>query len=205
MSAVESLCDRVIWLDEGRIAGEGNPRDVIASYLKKTSVPVTERLWSEQSEAPGTSVVRIRKVCVRPSNGLPADPITRATPFVIEIEYWNLSQDARFHLMLNITNEHGTLIFRTSAAVRSDGSSDSLPRGLFHDVCHVPAHLLNVGIHKVELIVAHDHVRMEFRKTEIILFEVLEPDTRKPWQGTWHGAVRPNLEWTSEQITERPA
>jgi lipopolysaccharide transport system ATP-binding protein len=200
MSAVESLCDRVIWLDEGRILGEGNPRDVIGRYLKKTSVPVTERLWTEQSEAPGTSVVRIRRVCVRPVTGLSDDPITRETPFVIEIEYWNLLQDSRFHLVLNITNEHGTLIFKTSAPVRSDGSSDSLATGLFRDACHVPAHLLNAGIHKVELIVAHDHVRTEFRKTEIILFEVLEPDERKPWQGTWHGAVRPSLEWTSEQL-----
>ena len=202
MHAVESLCDRVIWLDEGRIVGEGNPRDIIGQYLKKTSEPVTERMWPEQSEAPGTAAVRIRRVAARPANGTPDDPITLDTPFVIEVEFWNLLQDARFHVILNITNEHGTLLFKTSAPVRSDGTSEALPQGLFRDVCRVPANLLNVGIHKVELIVAHDHVRMEFRKTEIIVFEVLESDARKPWQGTWHGAVRPNLEWTSEQITD---
>ena len=39
MSAVQSLCHRVIWLDEGRIVAEGNPRDVIGQYLKRRRFP----------------------------------------------------------------------------------------------------------------------------------------------------------------------
>jgi lipopolysaccharide transport system ATP-binding protein len=201
MSAVESLCDRVIWLDEGRIVGEGNPRDVIARYLKKTSVPVTERVWSEPAEAPGSPGVRLRRVCVRPIDGAAGDAITLATPFVIEVDYWNLSDGARFYVTLNVINEHGTLIFKTSA-LRSDTVSDPIPAGLFRDVCEVPAHLLNAGIHKVELMVSRDHVNIDFRKEEVVVFEVLEAETNKPWQGNWHGAVRPVLAWTTRQLSD---
>ena len=60
MSAVQSLCHRVIWLDEGRIVAEGNPRDVIGQYLQKALVPVTMSNWDDPSEAPGTESAFVR-------------------------------------------------------------------------------------------------------------------------------------------------
>ncbi len=29
---VRQLCDRLIWLDEGKVAAEGDPREVIKAY-----------------------------------------------------------------------------------------------------------------------------------------------------------------------------
>ena len=77
------------------------------------------------------------------------------------------------------------------------------PVGLFRDVCHVPAHLLNTGVHRIELVVSRDHVNMEFRKEDIVVFEVLESETPKPWEGNWRGAVRPMLAWSTEQLDGR--
>jgi lipopolysaccharide transport system ATP-binding protein len=201
MSAVQSLCHRVIWLDEGRIVAEGNPRDVVGQYLQKALVPLTESSWNEPSEAPGSAGVRLRRVCIRPIDGSPRDRITLETPFLIEIEYWNLHAGARFHLTLNVINEEGVLIFKTSAVTRPEAPNDPLPVGLFRDVCQVPAHFLNAGVHRIELLVARDHVNIEFRREDIVVFEVLESETPRPWQGKWHGAVRPVLAWSSEQVT----
>ena len=202
MSAVQSLCHRVIWLDEGRIVAEGNPRDVIAQYLEKALVPMTENSWDDPSDAPGNAGVRLRRVSIRPAGGTPQDPITLETPAVVEIEYWNLRPGARFHLTLNFINEEGLLIFRTAAAIRAEASSDPLPVGLFRDICQVPAHLLNAGIHRIELLVARDHVNVEFRKEDIVVFEVVESETPRPWQGKWRGAVRPVLAWSTEQVMD---
>ena len=87
-------------------------------------------------------------------------------------------------------NETGLLIFKTVRATRPEIADGLLPAGLFRDVCHVPAHLLNSGVHRIELLVARDHVNIEFRKKDIVVFEVLENEMPGPWQGTWHGAVR---------------
>jgi lipopolysaccharide transport system ATP-binding protein len=204
MSAVQSLCHRVIWLDEGRIVAEGNPRDVIGRYLQKVLVPVTESTWDEPSRAPGSAAVRLRRACIRPIDGSPRDRITLETPVAIEIEYWNLHAGARFHVTLNVINEEGVLIFRTSSATQPEAPSGPLPVGLFRAVCQVPAHLLNAGVHRIELLVARDHVNTEFRKEDVVVFEVLESETPRPWQGTWRGAVRPVLAWNTEQVMDRP-
>jgi lipopolysaccharide transport system ATP-binding protein len=202
MFAVQSLCDRVIWLDEGRVVAEGDPRNVIGQYLQKALVPVTENSWDDPSEAPGSAGVRLRRVCIRPVHGSAQDPITLETPFVVEIEYWNMQAGARFHLALNVINEEGLLIFKTAAAMRAEALSGPLPVGLFRDVCQVPAHFLNVGVHRIELLVARDHVNVEFRKEDIVVFEVLESETPRPWQGNWRGAVRPMLAWSTEQVMD---
>jgi lipopolysaccharide transport system ATP-binding protein len=202
MSAVQSLCDRVIWLDEGRVVAEGDPRNVIGQYLQNALVPLTENSWDDPSEAPGSAGVRLRRVCIRPVHGSAQDPITLETPFVVEIEYWNMQAGARFHLALNVINEEGLLIFKTAAAMRAEALSGPLPVGLFRDVCRVPAHFLNAGVHRIELLVARDHVNVEFRKEDIVVFEVLESETPRPWQGNWRGAVRPMLAWSTEQVMD---
>ena len=204
MSAVQSLCHRAIWLDEGRIVAEGHPRDVVGQYLQKAVVPVTESSWNEPSQAPGSADIRLRRACIRPIDGSPRDRITLATPLLIEIEYWNLHAGARFHLTLNVISEEGVLIFRTSGATQPEAPNDPLPVGLFRDVWQVPAHLLNAGVHRVELLVARDHINVEFRKEDIVVFEVLESETPRPWEGKWRGAVRPQLAWSTEQLAGLP-
>jgi lipopolysaccharide transport system ATP-binding protein len=202
MAAVNSLCHRVIWLDEGRIVAEGNPRDVIGQYLQKATVPTTETTWEDPSEAPGTAGVRLRRVCIHPVDGSAQDPITLETPFVVEIEYWNLQAGARFHLALNVINEEGVLIFKTGEAMRAGAPNGPQPVGLFRDVCQVPANLLNAGVHRIELLVARDHLNVDFRKEDVIVFEVLESEAPRPWQGNWRGAVRPMLSWSTEQLMD---
>ncbi|MEO8575711.1 MAG: ABC transporter ATP-binding protein [Gemmatimonadales bacterium] len=203
MSAVQTLCHRVIWLDDGRIVASGNPREVIGEYLKKALVPLTERTWDEPSDAPGTAGVRLRRVCIRPSDGSPDDRITLETPFLIEIEYWIMKADARFNLSLNFLNGDNVLIFKTAPATEPETAKPPMPAGLFRDVCKVPAHLLNTGVHRIELVAARDHVNVEFSKEDIVVFEVLESETPRPWQGNWRGAVRPALEWSTEQVTDQ--
>ena len=109
----------------------------------------------------------------------------------------------RFYLTLNFVNEEGVLLFKTAASMEAEGPNGALPVGLFRDVCHVPAHLLNGGVHRVELLVYRDHVNMEFRRQDVVVFDVLESETPQPWQGHWRGAVRPMLEWTTEAADGR--
>jgi lipopolysaccharide transport system ATP-binding protein len=200
MSAVQTLCHRVIWLDTGRIVAEGNPRDVIGQYLQTALVARTETCWDDPADAPGTAGMRLRRVSICPAGGTPADRITLDSRCEIGIEYWNLREGARFHLVLNLINAEGVLVFRTSTAMPSGDIDDARPVGIFRDTCTIPAHLLNAGVHRIELLVQRDHANVEFRREDIVVFEVLESDAPRPWRGKWHGAVRPALEWRSEQL-----
>ena len=55
LGAIESFCERAIWLDEGRIRGEGTPRVDHAALRRRGDGQ--EELWSAQQAAAGRGLV----------------------------------------------------------------------------------------------------------------------------------------------------
>ncbi|MDP8908839.1 MAG: polysaccharide ABC transporter ATP-binding protein [Chloroflexota bacterium] len=201
MAAIESLCSRAIWLEGGRCAGDGAPSEVISRYLATSLSALNEHLWPEPGPAPGNDVVRMRRARVRPEQGTAEDPIFVTTPFVIEFEYWNLRAGAYLNLSLHIYNEQGVLIFNARPAEEAVWRGRPFPRGLFRDVCHVPGNLLNDGVHRIELLVVAESRHVIHRMDDVLVFEVR--DVGENGEGSyepWAGAVRPRLEWETEQL-----
>jgi ABC-type polysaccharide/polyol phosphate transport system ATPase subunit len=64
---VRRFCDRVFWIDAGKVRAEGNPRDVIQDYLghmRGTSLAPSEAARNELTEL-GTGEVQIRAALAR--------------------------------------------------------------------------------------------------------------------------------------------
>jgi lipopolysaccharide transport system ATP-binding protein len=209
MAAVQSLCSRAIWLDEGKIVDSGQPDEVISNYLKTSASAMTERVWDDMSTAPGNDNVRLRRACVRPEDGAAGDEITVNTPFVLEFEYWNLIPDIHLSLSLPIFNEQGVLIFATAPFHEPIWQGRPFPRGLFHSMCHVPGGLLNSGIHRVCVLIVKDGLNVIRRLDDILIFDVSDAIEARgscgAWHGRWQGAVRPNLKWDTELLSHGDA
>jgi homopolymeric O-antigen transport system ATP-binding protein len=201
MSAIESLCNRAIWLDQGRCVAEGSSSEVVSKYLATSFSSRSEQSWDAPGEAPGNDRVRIRRVSVRPENGVPADPIDVTTPIAMEFEYWNLRDGARLYLSLHIYNEQGAMVFNALPTEEPKWRGRPFPRGLFRDVCHVPGNLLNDGVHRVELLVVEDSAYIIYSMDDALMFDVWDVATgREGWYGRWLGAVRPRLQWETELL-----
>ena len=203
MVAIQSLCSRVIWLNQGRVVEEGKPGQVISNYLKTNSSTKTEQVWKDIEQAPGNDTVRIRRIRLRPEDGTPSDAITVDTALLMEFEYWNLKSGAQLHLSLHIFNEHGVLAFNTGPANERVWHGRPFPTGLFRSVCRVPAQLLNNGTHRVHLLVVQNQGFVCFQINDALIFDVRDTQ-RQGWLGEWPGAVRPNLDWTTEFLESIP-
>ena len=55
LGAIASFCSRAIWLDEGRVRGEGSPESITRRYVAE--VTAQEELWSAQQAAAGRGLV----------------------------------------------------------------------------------------------------------------------------------------------------
>jgi energy-coupling factor transporter ATP-binding protein EcfA2 len=55
LGAIASFCDRAIWLDAGRVRGEGTPESITRRYVAE--VTEQEELWSAQQAAAGRGLV----------------------------------------------------------------------------------------------------------------------------------------------------
>jgi hypothetical protein len=84
------------------------------------------------------------------------------------------------------------------------------PAGLLRSWFVVPGDLLNNGTHRIEMGVCHAGAAV-LCPNSLLAFDVHDAvsDQRGLYHGAWPGALRPNLEWTTEQIGEvsvsRPA
>jgi lipopolysaccharide transport system ATP-binding protein len=204
MIAVQNLCQRVIWLGDGQVMSEGPTNEVVSRYLSAAFSSQTEQVWPDPATAPGNEIVRLHRVCIRPEGGLSSDPIQMSSSLVVEIEYWNLIPDARLHACLHIYNEQQIIAFTTSSNETDLMTRDNpLPAGLFRSVCHIPANLLNSGLHRIVLLLLRNGLKIIFRHEEALLFEVLELGERPgAWFGKEPGAIRPILDWETEILSK---
>jgi len=209
MTAVQSLCGRTLLLDDGRMMEDGDTSTVISNYLKTPSSASTEHVWNDINTAPGNEKVRLHRVCVRPENGTPADPITVRSPLSMEFEFWNLKPDASLGLVLSLYNEEGVLIFLAGSAAAEGPSwhGRPFPTGLFRSVCRMPGDLLNTGMHRLRLVVARDIHTVIYEQDNILAFEVQDsPERRGSYYGKVPGAVRPALLWSTELLeSDKPS
>ena len=202
MVAVQSLCRRVVWLHNGKIIEEGQPSQVISNYLQTSFSTLAEQVWDNIDLAPGNDRVRLHHVCVRPENGSPSDPITMETPFIIEVEFWNLVPDAYLHVTLHLYTEQQIVAFTTgSLETDLEWRGRPFPAGLFRSVCQIPSRLLNSGMHRVLLLVVQNSDTVIYRHEDVLSFEVLDLHKRPgAWYGKEPGVVCPMLKWTTEYL-----
>ena len=201
MVAVQSLCHRAIWLQDGKVKKVGESAQIVSNYLHEGSSISTDKSWDDINTAPGNDTVRLRRVCIRPENGTSSDTVDMQTPFVIEFEFWKLDPDSNVNLNFHLLTEQQVIAFASS----SPKIGQFPPGGIFRSTCYIPGNLLNAGQHYIRLRIVNN-ARIIYQHNEELSFEVRDAKKRAgAWFGRWVGAVHPVLEWTSEMVGEETA
>lgn len=207
MVAVQSLCRRAIWLNSGNIIKDGLSAQVAADYLGAADKDsgVSEEVWDELETAPGNDVVRLHRVRVGPQCGDSCDPLTMQTPFVVELEYWNLLPDARLHVTLHIYTEQEIIAFTTGSGLDPMWNERPRPVGLYRSVCFFPGDLFNSGRHRFAVLVVKDNASVICRYESAVVLDILDlRDRQAGWYGKEPGVVQPSLKWATEFISDMP-
>jgi lipopolysaccharide transport system ATP-binding protein len=201
--ALQSLCEQAVWLNKGEVVESGEVSRIVNGYFKSTlvSTKISEEVWDDPSEAPGNDIVRLRRIRVRPADDCRSEPLTMNSPFLIEIEYWNLLPNAELHMTLHLITEQEITAFTTGSRPDSHQENEGMRAGLFRSVCHVPGDLLNAGRHRFVLYVVQDHSHVIYDYRSAVSFEIVDRRERKgSWFGREAGVVSPSLRWTTSQL-----
>jgi len=204
IAAIQNLCQRVVWLQHGRLVAEGPTEEVVRRYLSISSQTASERVWDEPGAGPGNEKIGLRRISIRPAQG-DSSLVSMSTPLRVEVEFENLVPGARLHVCLRVSNE-GNVAF-TTASDETDAVTreQSLQAGLYRSTCEIPGNLLNAGFHNITLLVRQDGRRLVLRCDDVLGFDVLDLEDRA---GMWlggkaQGAVHPKLNWETRCVTPR--
>jgi lipopolysaccharide transport system ATP-binding protein len=200
MIALQSLCEKAVWLDQGQKHAEGDARGVVSRYLQSNSSITVDHVWDDPESAPGNDKVRLRRVRIVPLDG-DETGMTVRTAFKMEFEYWNYMPGATLNLSPHIFNLEETCVFNSPSTARA------FPAGLIRGVCYIPGNLLNDSTYRVQLLIVKDTSVVLFNHPSVVQFEIRDGERDGNYYGKWHGAVRPQLEWTHEPIhgIDRPS
>jgi lipopolysaccharide transport system ATP-binding protein len=202
MTAMEALCDRLIWMKGGRVAADGPTAEVISQYLSTYVVSRTEQRWPDATHAPGNEHIRMRAACVRPRDDVADDVISIATPLLIELEY--RLEDASTQLIPNLylVNSQGTVVFRSAPADLTPWQGRANGRAVIRDRCWVPGNLLNDGTHRVAFSLTRGPDTV-YWVDDLLVFDVRDSaEVRNASYEKWAGVVRPMLDWQTQSVPE---
>lgn len=203
MVAVQSLCQQVFWMNKGEILESGPTREVVSNYFKSAAdnTDTAEEVWTDVSSAPGNDIVRLHRIRIRHQGDAPSEPLTMQTPFLIDIEYWNLQPNTELHITLHLYTDQDVIAFTTGSSSDSPWKDSGMPSGLFRSTCYVPGELLNAGRHRFSVLIVKDKGVVIYEHRSAVSFEIIDLRERKgSWFGREPGVVNPSLRWTTNPM-----
>ena len=196
MTAIRDLCERVIWLKSGKIAKDGNAKEIVSEYLHENSKAILEQAWPEPAAAPGNDKVRLHLARLTVKGETPG--VTVHTPLDVEFEYWNFVSGAKLNLSLHLYNLEGICVFNSASV------ADNYPAGLVRGICHIPGDFLNDGTYRIMIMIVQDRSFSLYRHDDILVFDVQDVERNGAWHGKWPGLLRPALHWTTHHLENQP-
>jgi len=203
MLAVEALCRRSVWLDEGQLRGIGPTSTVKGEYLDRHEPAQRVRTWSDSDRVNAASFVKLRRIAVMPEGGTPADLLRTDRPLRVEVDYWNTKPNASLTVTMVFQDTHGVVAFTTNTIhSEKQWSGHPFPVGQYRSTCVVPASFLNAIEYRLRVLLVEDQTRPVLTAEDAVSFAVGEtPGQRGAFFGTRPGLVAPHLDWTTERLT----
>jgi lipopolysaccharide transport system ATP-binding protein len=186
MQAVKNLCNKSLYLVDGRLQSIGDTEKVINDYLLREAKKVSEVSYETPDEAPGIAQVKLKSAKLEIA-GRDKDYIDVHTPFKLKFEFWNFMKNEEINLSMVLFDIKGECIFNIGTkAIHAHGN-------LICGEAKIPPDLLNDGNYYISIVIVKDKSTPVYYFEELLHFEVTDERGDVMWYGKWPGAVRPTF------------
>lgn len=191
LTAVRSLCDKGLVLENGTMAFDGIVAQAIDHYLKKGNTE-TAKHWAWQ-DAPGTALARLTGITIEGESDIHF--IDESISIRFEAM---LSEDIALPAELNFSLVIGTIeeavVFNVGSEARFCNAKQLTA------TCTIPANLLNDETYTIRILLVKDRSVPLFDLQQILSFSMQERNRDSSWHGKWIGVTRPQqmVNWTFE-------
>lgn len=196
MGAITRLCQRAIWLDEGKVVMDGVSNEVVNGY--NAQFLTVRPKWKRPDVAKSENEFAFLSVAVRNQKQEQCGVFSGDEPISIEVNYLVRRALAGCQIGSRIYNSEGLVIFTTSDA---DGSGTSaLPKepGLYKSSFQIPPNFLAPGTYYL-LLASHLPNRTAYEIVEqSVVFEVSPSGSLASIDGRL-GVVNPLIQWATQR------
>jgi lipopolysaccharide transport system ATP-binding protein len=195
MPAVAQLCEKAVWLENGRTHKIGFAEDIVKEYMTDAQEQIAERRWTDPGDAPGDDRVRLLAVRVVQHEQV-TSVIDINEPSQIEIEFAVLKDLRNLLTGMEVINSMGICLFGLC-----DWRPNNLSVGRYRKHVTIPGQLLAEGRIEVTIhLTFYDPESISAVLPQAVVVEAIEIDhplaVRGAYRGPWAGVVRIALPWS---------
>ncbi len=201
MNSVQSLCDRAIWLDKGRIRADSNDvRHVTVDYLSGGKGDNRAEWVNESTALNKEALVVLRAMRLIDSSGKVVNaPVPNNMELTLELEIDLREFDPGLTLGYAIYTEEGQVLWYSYQSDEKTTRWPTLHKGISRLQCNLPTRLLNEGRYRIEYICGL-FCRVWLAKPGVnvasILFEIQGGLSDSPfWTLARDGLLAPVIPW----------
>ena len=201
MAAIQRLCNRVIWLDAGRVVRDGDPAEVVGEYEQAAWTLTGGSAKAGKRGAHVNQHGEILAMRLLSPDGREIGAARRDEPVLLNVTFSLLTPGVTARCLMSLTTR-GVLAFRTT----QPEEVRAVEPGIYSATVQVPPRLLADTIYSVKLgiMLSHEGKHEPLVQDNALTFRVYATDdenqrtllTRELYRGTSSsGAVMPDLDW----------
>lgn len=193
--AIKNLCNKALFLDEGKLKYEGDVDKAIILYFGEKTYNQYSKTW-KKDERPGNSAIKVNTISLVNTNGEPLNAITISRPFVVRIEFETLENLVQPIFSFSIHSSGSELIFGSIGNTIEKENSVAKERGYYIANCEIPGNLLNSGNYYINVNGYKEEFQDHFAIENPLGFETHDDGRlRNGYKGSYPGYIRPLLNW----------
>ena len=206
LTAVRTLCTRAILMRQGKLVADGTPGETVGLYLSEVREDLRERVFDDPATAPQNGAGIVERVRLRQLDDEESDELTTESSFAIEVDYRTREPGAFLGFTVVIHDAENNIVFSSIGNREPRWYGRPMPLGRYRSTCTIPGNLLNNGTYSASVYMFGQGFRdMQFMN-DVLRFEVADsPAIRGDYFGALLGAVRPDLTWTTDVLSEASA
>ena len=195
MGAISQLCQRALWIDNGRLKLNGSAPEVVASYL--LSGTVNQSVWTIPPGENSQTSVQVQAVRVLSTDHQPIGVLEFDKGFKVEIHYEVEETIRNLSILCRVIDSEGNPLWTSWDTDATSWKGDVREPGQYQSVCQIPGNILRPGRYflSVGALVSGISV-LDFRQN-VVSFDVSEVGYQLNLDRI--GLITPVLQWTVER------
>jgi len=203
MGAIQSICQRGIWINDGSIIEDGEISHVVNQYLQEGADKITGKKNWTGLQRPGNNWIKLHSVTLKDSKGNITSQINISEDAVFEIEY-EVKEGVRAQFSLVLSDVNGFCIFGSLSNTEENVyHGKTLHAGNYLSKCYLYGNLLNNRRYYVSIIGMTDYWLDGFCADHVLSFDAMDDaKLKRDYPGEYGGVIRPKLVWETERLTQ---
>lgn len=212
MSAVRNLCDRVLLIEQGRLAMDGAAEPAIAAYLNRNLAQGAEVCGDDLDakaavsgwDGRGNHAIRCKAIRLLDSDGQPSNEFVSNQPISVEVAFECLGHHHDPRIVISVVDEDNQPILTTQNVDEpATAAFYQLSPGMYRSRCTFPKDLFGEKRLYISLSLTLPHIdHLAFEK--ILAFDVKFAGYNNiQYMNHKEVFIRPRLRWETECVSPR--